>query len=77
MNNSVSTVISSVNSTTTKARQPNNSKRPKLKNVYLDKPRTLSYQEVFDLYTKDYDKAPFEIKEIEIEIDLEVYKTNK
>jgi len=79
MNKSVSNAISSLPISPTKQRKyaerTNNSNDSSPKDVYLHKPRTLSYEEIFDLYTKDHEKAPFDIEEIEIEIDIEVDKT--
>jgi len=79
MNKSISNAISSLPISPTKPRKyterTNNSTDSSPKDVYLHKPITLSYEEIFDLYTKDHEKAPFDIEEIEIEIDIEVDKT--
>lgn len=51
--------------------QIDNDSSPKQEDIHLKEPKALSCDELFQMCTMEYEELPFEIEEIEIEIDFE------
>lgn len=51
--------------------QIDNDSSPKQEDIHLKEPKALSFDEICQMYTKEYEELPFEIEEIEIDIDFE------